>query len=96
MKFTHDSNTYNVYEKNGLLAIRKNGGVEFLYKVQDSSTHTYKIQKTQINACGGVSGIIDHFTRCIEKDFAVNAWVINPIETILETVKPVKVTLILK
>lgn len=96
MKFTCNGNTYSVYEKEGFLAIRKNDGLEFLYKVQDSKTHAYKVQKTQINARGGVSGLLSHFTYCLENDFAVSAWVINPVESILKTVKHVRVTLILR
>lgn len=71
------------------LMIQKDNAKHF-YKVTNDFEYTYKIQKTQIKAQGGLNGLYKHFQDCIEHDFAVIAWVINPINQILKNVKEVK------
>lgn len=60
-----------------------------VFKVKNDSEYVYKIQKTQIKAKNGALGIVKHFYECLENDFAVNAWVIEPLKTIYNNVKPV-------
>ena len=61
------------------------------YKVKkDTDDYVFRIQKTQIKAHNGAAGLLHHFQKCLEEDFAVDAWVISPIWKIWETVRPWK------
>jgi len=88
-----ENHTYQIEKSlaNGhnLLMIQKDNAKHF-YKVVGDFEYTYKIQKTQIKAQGGLNGLYKHFQDCIEHDFAVACWVINPINQILKNVKEVK------
>ena len=94
LKFTdRENHTYQIEKSlaNGhnLLMIQKDNTKHF-YKVINDFEYTLKIQKTQIKASGGLNGLYKHFQDCIERDFAVIAWVIDPINYILRNVKEVK------
>lgn len=74
---------------NDFLMIQKDGAKHF-YRVINDYEYTIKIQKTQIKAARGVTGLYEHFEDCISHNFAMDAWVINPINHILNNVKEVK------
>ena len=94
LKFTdRENHTYQIEKSltggHNTLMIQKDNTKHF-YKVVDDFEYTYKIQKTQIKAQGGSNGLYKHFQDCIEHDFAIVCWVINPINQIFQTVKEVK------
>lgn len=63
-----------------------------LYTVSHDNQYeyTYKCMKTKVKAIGGADGLYRHFSECIEKDFAVESWVIAPIKQILKSCKAKK------
>ncbi len=70
------------------LAIHKSGEPHaWFYKVKPDSDYTYRIQKTQIKAHGGAEGLYKHFAECVTSNFAVDAWVVTPLEQIIKNVK---------
>lgn len=87
------NHTYKIEKSfiNGMdvLMIEKDG-IKHFYKVINDFEYTIKIQKTQIRASRGLNGLYGHFKDCIDHNFAIIAWVINPINYILENVKEVK------
>lgn len=52
-------------------------------KVINDYNYTYKIQKTQVKALGGIDGLLKHFNDCIINNIGVENWVIDPIEKII-------------
>ena len=78
------SATLLIYGKN---SIEKNGIVK-TYKVKENYGFTYAIRKTFIG-CENINNLINHFKECIENDFAVKVWCIDPINQILEKTKPI-------
>ena len=75
-----------------IIAIQINNDFTRYYKVvpDKNREYTYRIQKTQIKAADGIEGLYKHFQECIESDFAINAWMIEPLKRIVNTVKQVK------
>jgi hypothetical protein len=61
-----ENHTYQIEKSfaNGhdLLMIQKDNAKHF-YKIIDDFEYTYKIQKTQIKAHGGLNGLYNHFKR---------------------------------
>ena len=52
-------------------------------KVINDPKYTYKIQKTQVKAQGGIDGLLKHFNDCITNNIGIDCWVIDPIEKII-------------
>ena len=52
-------------------------------KVNDSRTHTYKLNKTCISAEGGAAGLMSFLTECISDNFGL-VWV-NAVTEHMET-----------
>ena len=92
-QITYEGNTYTIGYIGNRLCIEKqtvgeNTFVRNWYKVVDDSEFTYKIMKTQIKAIGGAYGLYKFFKRNIDDNFAIECWVIEPLNKILTTVKP--------
>lgn len=86
-----DGSDYIVGYLGNKLAVQKSGEPHAMFfKVKPDMEHTYKIQKTQIRAYGGAEGLYKHFEECLKSNFAVNAWVIAPLQQIIRTVKTVQ------
>lgn len=73
--------------ENKTISIEKNGIVK-TYKVKEYYGFTYAIRKTFIG-CENINNLINHFKECIENDFAVKVWCIDPINRLLEITKPI-------
>lgn len=77
---------YDIQKSIYLLCIEKitsDKNIFVTIKVVNDPEYTYKIQKTQVKAIGGIDGLLKHFNDCIINDFAVDCWVIDPIEKII-------------
>lgn len=87
-EFSYGNDHYSIKDnENKTISIEKNGIVK-TYKVKEYYGFTYAIRKTFIG-CENINDLINHFKECIENDFAVKAWCINPINQILEKTKPI-------
>lgn len=87
-EFNYGNDHYSIKDnENKTISIEKNGIVK-TYKVKEYYGFTYAIRKTFIG-CENINDLINHFKECIENDFAVEAWCIDPINKILEITKPV-------
>ena len=79
-EFNYGNDHYSIKgNENKTISIEKNGIV---------SDFTYAIRKTFVG-CNTINNLINHFKECIENDFAVKVWCIDPINQILEKTKPV-------
>lgn len=91
-QLAYDGKQYIVGYIGNKLCIEKtnedNSFIRNWYKVVDDSEYSYKIQRTQIRAINGAKGLFKHFKRCIDEKFAIECWVVDPLENILKTVKP--------
>lgn len=77
---------YDIQKSIYLLGIEKitsDKNIFVTIKVVNDYEYTYKIQKTQVKARGGIDGLLKHFNDCIINNFAVECWVIDPIEKII-------------
>lgn len=87
-EFNYGNDHYSIKDnENKTISIEKNGFVK-TYKVKENYGFTYAIRKTFIG-CENINNLINHFKECIENDFAVKVWCIDPINKILEITKPV-------
>lgn len=87
-EFNYGNDHYSIKgNENKTISIEKNGFVK-TYKVKENYGFTYAIKKTFIG-CENINNLIKHFKECIENDFAVKVWCIDPINKILEITKPV-------
>lgn len=87
-EFNYGNDHYSIKgNENKTISIEKNGFVK-TYKVKENYGFTYAIKKTFIG-CENINNLINHFKECIENDFAVKVWCIDPINQILEKTKPV-------
>lgn len=88
-EFNHKNDHYSIKDNgNKTISIEKNGIVK-TYKVKEYyGDFTYAIRKTFIG-CENINDMINHFKECIENDFAVEVWCIDPINHILEKTKPI-------
>lgn len=87
-EFNYGNDRYSIKgNENKTISIEKNGIVK-TYKVKENYGFTYAIRKTFIG-CENINNLINHFKECIENDFAVEAWCIDPINQILEKTKPI-------
>ena len=88
-EFNYGNDHYSIKDnENKTISIEKNGIVK-TYRVKEYySDFTYAIRKTFVG-CNTISDLIIHFKECIENDFAVEAWCIDPINKILEITKPI-------
>lgn len=77
---------YDIQKQIYVLGIEKETPEENIFvsvKVVNDNKYTYKIQKTQIKAHGGIDGLLKHFNYCITNNIAIDCWVIDPIEKII-------------
>lgn len=87
-EFNYGNDHYSIKDnENKTISIEKNGFVK-TYRVKENYGFTYAIRKTFIG-CENINNLINHFKECIENDFAVKVWCIDPINKILEITKPV-------
>lgn len=87
-EFNYGNDHYSIKDnENKTISIEKNRFVK-TYKVKENYGFTYAIRKTFIG-CENINNLINHFKECIENDFAVKVWCIDPINKILEITKPV-------
>ena len=85
-----NGNNYRIETINSNKIMIEKNSLSHFYKVVYDPEYTYRIQKTQIKAQHSANGLYKHFADCINNDFAINAWLLNPIEKILNTVKEIK------
>lgn len=83
-EFTYKNHHYQLQAAAGLLIIQKDAQPRRAYKCVSDYEYTYKIQKTQLKAQGGAAGFLQHCRQCVENNFAVECWVIDPLEKILD------------
>ena len=87
-EFNYGNDHYSIKDNgNKTISIEKNGIVKTC-KVKEYYGFTYAIRKTFVG-CYTANDLIKHFKECIENDFAVKAWCIDPINHILEKTKPI-------
>ena len=87
-EFNYGNDHYSIKDnENKTISIEKNGIVK-TYKVKEYYGFTYAIRKTFIG-CVNINDLINHFKECIENDFAVKVWCIDPINRLLEITKPI-------
>lgn len=87
-EFNYGNDHYSIKDnENKTISIEKNGIVK-TYKVKEYYGFTYAIRKTFIG-CENINDLINHFKECIENDFAVKVWCIDPINRLLEKTKPI-------
>lgn len=87
-EFNYGNDHYSIKDnENKTISIEKNGFVK-TYRVKENYGFTYAIRKTFIG-CENINNLINHFKECIENDFAVKVWCIDPINKILEITKPI-------
>jgi len=80
------SKGYDIQKSIYLLCIEKitsDKNIFVTIKVVNDYEYIYKIQKTQVKAQGGIDGLLKHFNECIIDNFAIDCWVIDPIEKII-------------
>lgn len=87
-EFNYGNDHYSIKgNENKTISIEKNGIVK-TYRVKENYGFTYAIRKTFIG-CENINDLINHFKECIENDFAVKVWCIDPINRLLEITKPI-------
>ena len=87
-EFNYGNDHYSIKgNENKTISIEKNGIVK-TYRVKENYGFTYAIRKTFI-CCENINDLINHFKECIENDFAVKVWCIDPINRLLEITKPI-------
>lgn len=91
-QITYEGNTYTIGYIGNRLCIEKvyedHSFVRNWYTVVEDSEFVFKILKTRIRAKGGAEGLYKHFKECIDDNFAIECWVIDPLNNILTKVKP--------
>ena len=87
-EFNYGNDHYSIKgNENKTISIEKNGIVK-TYRVKENYGFTYAIRKTFIG-CENINDLINHFKECIENDFAVKVWCIDPINRLLEITKTI-------
>lgn len=70
-----------------VLAVKRGKEFTHFFKITADNDYVYKIQKTQVKAAGGAHGLEKHFKECADNNFAVHAWFISVVDSIIENVK---------
>lgn len=83
--FNYENNHYSILSdsKNNTLSITINDKTNIIRVKEHYSDYVYSIKKTFLG-CKSIENLISHFRECIENDFAVNAWCIEPLNKMME------------
>ena len=85
--FTYNNDHYSIRSNgNNTMTVTINDQTN-TFKVKEHKDFVYSIKKTFVG-CESIDKLLDHFKDCIEKNFAVDAWCISPLNKMLH-VKPV-------
>lgn len=89
LSVNYDGHNYQVDNKNDILIISIDG-VEKSFKLKECNRYdydyVYQIKKTFVK-CKSIKQLMDHFRDCIEENFALEVWCINPLERIYNYTK---------
>lgn len=89
LSVNYKGHDYQVDNNNDILIISIDG-VEKSFRLREVNRYDYdyvlQIKKTIVK-CKSIAGLMKHFKDCIDENFALEAWCIDPLEHIYNNVK---------